>query len=105
MSPRNRMVVGISGATGVVYGIRMLQALRVAGVETHLVMSRAARLTLAHESDLSAREVSALADVHHAAEDVGAAIASGSFRTRGMVVAPCWSRPSPRSRPAPATRC
>ncbi|GAA0459445.1 flavin prenyltransferase UbiX [Paractinoplanes deccanensis] len=85
----DRIVVGISGATGVVYGIRMLQALRSAGVETHLVMSRAARLTLAHESAMSVRDVLALADAHYAPGDVGAAIASGSFRTRGMVVAPC----------------
>ena len=84
-----RIVVGISGATGITYGIRMLGALRIAGVETHLVMSRAARMTLAQESDMSAREVLALADVHYSPDDVGAAIASGSFRTMGMVVAPC----------------
>lgn len=83
------IVVGISGATGVIYGIRALQALRAAGVPTHLVMSRGARLTLAHEGDLSVRQVQALADTHYAADDVGAAIASGSFRTRGMLVAPC----------------
>jgi 4-hydroxy-3-polyprenylbenzoate decarboxylase len=84
-----RIIVGISGATGIAYGIRMLQALRAAGIETHLVMSRAARLTLAHESDMIAKEVLALADAHYSPDDVGAALASGSFRTRGMVVAPC----------------
>ncbi|MFG2696331.1 UbiX family flavin prenyltransferase [Kitasatospora sp. NPDC048407] len=84
-----RVVVGISGATGVVYGIRMLQALRVLGVESHLVMSRAARLTLSYETELTVKEVQALADVHYGPEDVGAAVSSGSFRTAGMVVAPC----------------
>jgi 4-hydroxy-3-polyprenylbenzoate decarboxylase len=84
-----RIIVGISGATGIAYGIRMLQALRAAGIESHLVMSRAARLTLAHESDMIAKEVLALADAHYSPDDVGAALASGSFRTRGMVVAPC----------------
>jgi 4-hydroxy-3-polyprenylbenzoate decarboxylase len=83
------IVVGISGATGVIFGIRALGALRAAGVESHLVMSRSARLTLAQESDLSVRDVQALADRHYAPDDVGAAIASGSFRTRGMIVAPC----------------
>ena len=83
------IVVGISGATGVIYGIRALQVLRKAGIETHLVMSRSARLTLAQESDLSVREVQALADHHYSPDDIGAAIASGSFRTRGMLVAPC----------------
>ncbi|MGI5403148.1 UbiX family flavin prenyltransferase [Streptomyces sp. CA-135486] len=85
----DRMVVGISGATGVVYGIRMLEVLRAAGIESHLVLSRSARLTLSYECDLSVREVQALADVHYSPDDVGAAVASGSFRTRGMVVAPC----------------
>ncbi len=84
-----RIIVGISGATGIVYGIRILQALRATEVTTHLVMSRAARLTLAHESDMTAREVLALADTYYSPDDVGASLASGSFRTRGMVVAPC----------------
>jgi 4-hydroxy-3-polyprenylbenzoate decarboxylase len=85
----HRMVVGISGATGIAYGIRMLQVLRAAGLETHLVMSRSARLTLAYESDMTASQVKSLADFHYAPEDVGAPIASGSFRVRGMVIAPC----------------
>ncbi|WP_202542506.1 UbiX family flavin prenyltransferase [Streptomyces sp. SID2563] len=85
----DRMVVGISGATGIAYGIRVLQALRTAGIETHLVMSRSARLTLAYESELTVAQVQELADFHYSPEDVGAPVASGSFRTRGMIVAPC----------------
>jgi 4-hydroxy-3-polyprenylbenzoate decarboxylase len=81
--------VGISGATGVAYGIRLLQALRAAEIPAHLVMSHAARMTLAQESDLTVSDVLALADAHYAPGDIGAAIASGSFRARGMVVAPC----------------
>jgi 4-hydroxy-3-polyprenylbenzoate decarboxylase len=87
--PSDPLVVGISGATGIAYGIRLLQALRDAQVPAHLVMSHAARMTLAHESDLTVGQVHALADVHYAPGDIGAAIASGSFRTRGMVIAPC----------------
>lgn len=87
--PRRRIVVGISGASGVVYGIRLLQMLRELDIESHLVMSRSAQVTLAHESGLSAAQVRALADVVYANTDIGAAIASGSFRTDGMVVAPC----------------
>ena len=83
------MVVGISGASGITYGIRLLELLRPTRVRTHLVVSRSARLTLAHETDLSLRDVTALADVSYSNNDVGAAIASGSFRTAGMVVAPC----------------
>ncbi|GGU65249.1 flavin prenyltransferase UbiX [Streptomyces albospinus] len=83
------LVVGISGGTGIVYGIRMLQALRAGGVPTHLVFSRGARLTLPHECGLTVRDVLALADVHHHPDDMAAAVSSGSFRTRGMVVAPC----------------
>jgi flavin prenyltransferase len=84
-----RMVVGISGGSGAIYGIRVLQVLRAAGIETHLVLSRGARMTLARECDLSAREVDSLADAHYGAEDMAAAISSGSFLTCGMVVAPC----------------
>jgi 4-hydroxy-3-polyprenylbenzoate decarboxylase len=88
-SRKRRLVVGISGATGVVYGIRLLQLLRKAGVESHLVMTRAAGLTLAHETRLEVRDVEKLADVVHSNSDVGASIASGSFKTLGMIVAPC----------------
>jgi 4-hydroxy-3-polyprenylbenzoate decarboxylase len=85
-----RIVVGISGASGVVYGVRALELLRrLGGVETHLVMSSAAVRTIAAETELSASDVEALADVVHPHKDIGASIASGSFRTDGMLVAPC----------------
>jgi flavin prenyltransferase len=87
-----RVVVGISGASGVVYGVRALEALRDAGCETHLVMTRAARMTLASETAFKFADVEALASVNHRSEDVGAAIASGSFVTLGMLVAPCSIR-------------
>ena len=80
------MVVGITGASGVIYGVRLLQLLRGADVETHLVMSRSAQVTLAHETSLK------VADVAYPAADIAAAISSGSFRTMGMVVAPCSMR-------------
>lgn len=86
---RRRIVIGISGASGVVYGIRLLEILRDCGVETHLVMSRSAQLTLAYETDLKTADIKALADVWHANSDVGASISSGSFRVDGMIVAPC----------------
>jgi len=89
---RARLVVGITGASGVVYGLRTLDALRELGVESHLVLSKSAALTLAQETELSVADVNAKADVVHRAADVGAAIASGSFRTLGMVVAPCSVR-------------
>ncbi|MFZ6645884.1 UbiX family flavin prenyltransferase [Undibacterium sp. TJN25] len=88
-SSRPRFIVGISGASGVVYGIRLLQLLRQLDVESHLVMSKSAQVTLAHESDLSVAEVRALADVVHSNSDIGASIASGSFQVSGMIVAPC----------------
>ncbi|WP_194206290.1 UbiX family flavin prenyltransferase [Superficieibacter sp. 1612_C1] len=85
-----RLIVGISGASGAIYGVRLLQVLRdVAEVETHLVMSQAARQTLALETDLSLREVQALADVVHDARDIAASISSGSFKTAGMAILPC----------------
>lgn len=84
-----RLIVGISGASGVIYGVRMLQMLRALGVETHLVMSKSAQLTLTHETGLSVAEVKALADVTYSNADIGASIASGSFRVSGMVIAPC----------------
>ncbi len=87
-----RLVVGISGASGVIYGIRALERLRQAGVETHLVMTQAAKVTLAHETDFKVADVEALASVVHRADDIGAAISSGSFRTLGMLVAPCSIR-------------
>ena len=84
-----RLLVGISGASGAVYGIRLLELLKEAGVETHLVISRAARLTLAYETDMSVSDVEALATVVYPEQDVGAACSSGSFRTLGMIIAPC----------------
>ncbi|RZM95067.1 3-octaprenyl-4-hydroxybenzoate carboxy-lyase [Escherichia sp. E4208] len=85
-----RLIVGISGASGAIYGVRLLQVLRdVADIETHLVMSQAARQTLSLETDFSLREVQALADVTHDARDIAASISSGSFQTLGMVILPC----------------
>ena len=85
-----RLIVGISGASGVIYGIRLLQVLQqVSDVETHLIMSQAARQTLALESDYSLRDVQALADVVHDARDIAASVSSGSFKTDGMVILPC----------------
>lgn len=86
------LIVGISGASGVIYGVRMLDALRDLGVSSHLVVSRAALLTLSQETDLSPQNLTDRADVVHKVGDVGASIASGSFRTRGMVIAPCSIR-------------
>lgn len=87
MTPR--LVVGISGASGVIYGVRLLELLRETPVETHLVVTRAAQLTLSQETSLRLADVESLADHTYSNQDVGAAIASGSFRTMGMVVAPC----------------
>jgi 4-hydroxy-3-polyprenylbenzoate decarboxylase len=86
------MVVGISGASGIIYGIRTLEHLRRAGIETHLIMSRAAEMTLVYETDLKPKDVRALADHYHAMPNVGASISSGSFRTMGMIIAPCSVR-------------
>ncbi|HST92023.1 MAG TPA: UbiX family flavin prenyltransferase [Brevundimonas sp.] len=86
------MIVGISGASGVTYGVRTLDALRELGVESHLVVTRAALMTLSQETDLSADDLTGRADVTHRLTDVGATIASGSFRTMGMIVAPCSVR-------------
>ncbi|MBS7707401.1 UbiX family flavin prenyltransferase [Chelatococcus asaccharovorans] len=87
-----RLIVGISGASGIVYGVRALEILRRLGIETHLVMTRSAQITLAHEMSLKVAEVHALAGVVYKAEDIGAPISSGSFRTMGMLVAPCSIR-------------
>jgi 4-hydroxy-3-polyprenylbenzoate decarboxylase len=87
-----RLIVGISGASGTVYGVRVLEMLRKAEIETHLVMSRSAEMTLAYETDYKPKDVRALASVHYPATDIGAAISSGSFPTMGMIVAPCSIR-------------
>ena len=89
---RRRLVVGISGATGIAYGLRILELARKADVETHLVVTSAGQQTRAYETDLSAADLAAMADVAHRPADIGAAIASGSFRTAGMIVAPCSIR-------------
>ena len=91
-SKPDRLVVGISGASGVVYGVRLLEVLRGTDLEVHLVMSKTAEVTLAHETDYKVAEVKSLADVVHSNVDLGAAISSGSFTTRGMIVAPCSIR-------------
>ncbi len=87
-----RLIVGISGASGTIYGVRLLEMLRNAEIETHLVMSKSAELTVAYETDLKARDVRALASVNYPVSDIGAAISSGSFPTMGMVIAPCSIR-------------
>ena len=92
MASRQRLIVGISGASGAIYGIRALELARAAGVETHLVVSQAALLTLHQELGLQKPDLAGLADVLHPAQDVGATIASGSFRTAGMLIAPCSVR-------------
>ncbi|KQW20535.1 aromatic acid decarboxylase [Afipia sp. Root123D2] len=86
---QKRLIVGISGASGAVYGVRLLEVLKDSGIQTHLVMSRAARITLATETSYKVSDVERLAAVVHSNEDIGAACASGSFHTLGMVIAPC----------------
>jgi flavin prenyltransferase len=88
----DRLIVGLSGASGIIYGVRLLEVLRESGLEVHLVMSKSAEVTLAHETDYKVAQVKALANVVHSNTDLGAAISSGSFRTRGMIVAPCSIR-------------
>ncbi len=89
-TPMRRLIVGISGASGVIYGIRALQVLReIPDIETHLVLSPSAKRTILEETDWTCEAVESLADVVHSHKDIGAAIASGSFQTLGMLVAPC----------------
>ena len=92
MATPQRLIVGISGASGVVFGIRLLEALRDLTIESHLVMSKTAELTASYESSLSGSEIRALADHIHKDGDLGALPSSGSFKTLGMVVAPCSIR-------------
>src|ERR1700681_3262745 len=89
---QRRLIVGISGASGVTCGVRLLDLLRNAGVETHLVMSKTAEITFAYETTLKIADVKAMADKHHDIDDMAASISSGSFRTMGMIVAPCSMR-------------
>ena len=87
-----RLVIGLSGASGVAYGIRLLEALKELRIESHLVMTKPAQMTIAYETKLTPKQVAAKADHVHAIEDIGAPIASGSFKTAGMIVAPCSVR-------------
>jgi 4-hydroxy-3-polyprenylbenzoate decarboxylase len=91
-SVQKRLIVGISGASGAIYGVRILQALKGSDIETHLVMTESARITLAAETDMSIGEVEALAGCVHNIRNIGANISSGSFKTMGMIVAPCSIR-------------
>ena len=87
-----RLVIGLSGASGVAYGIRALEACRQLGIESHLVMTKPAEMTIGYETELSPRQVAAKADFSYAVSDIAAPIASGSFKTKGMIVAPCSVR-------------
>ena len=87
-----KLIIGITGATGAIYGVRLLERLRDAGAETHLVISRWGARTLLHETPYTREQVEALATVAYAPGDMGAAISSGSFRTDGMIVAPCSAK-------------
>jgi 4-hydroxy-3-polyprenylbenzoate decarboxylase len=88
----SRLIVGITGASGAIYGLKILQALKTVGIESHLVISRSAQITIAHELKMSPKELGALADVFYRVDDIGAAISSGSFKTKGMIIAPCSIR-------------
>lgn len=92
MSQAQRLIVGISGASGIIYGIRLLEVLQESPIETHLVMSQSAEVTLAYESKRKVADIKGLADVVYPNGDIGAAISSGSFHTEGMVIAPCSIR-------------
>jgi 4-hydroxy-3-polyprenylbenzoate decarboxylase len=92
METPQRLIVGISGASGVILGMRLLEVLGPMDVETHLVMSKAAELTLAYETDMTRTQLRDLADVAYPVNDIGAALASGSFRTLGMIIIPCSIR-------------
>jgi 4-hydroxy-3-polyprenylbenzoate decarboxylase len=91
-APSERLIVGLSGASGVVLGIRLLEVIAELGLESHLVMSKAAEMTIGYETPWTPRDVAAKAGAVYAIHDVGAPIASGSFKTRGMIVAPCSVR-------------
>ena len=91
-----RLVVAITGASGALYGVRMLETLRsIGGIETHLMISEAGVLSMHHELDMKRKDVEALADAVHNVRDVGACVASGSFQSEGMIIAPC-SKEDPR---------
>ena len=86
------LIVGISGASGVIYGVRFLQALQKLGIPSHLIISKSALLTLKEETDLTIAQVRAMADVTYPTSDIGASVSSGSFKTRGMAIIPCSVR-------------
>lgn len=92
MTETKRIIVGISGASGVIYGVRLLEILNSLKIETHLVMTKAAEMTLGYETGLKLSKIESLAHTRYQITDVGAAISSGSFRTLGMIVAPCSIR-------------
>ena len=111
-TPR-RLVVGISGASGTIYGVRLLELLKDTDIETHLVMSKSAEMTLVYETDYKPKDVRVLAKVNHPMADIGASISSGSFATMGMIVIPCFCAPDAFNRdpgsgsgssPAPGNR-
>jgi 4-hydroxy-3-polyprenylbenzoate decarboxylase len=94
-APKNqaqRLIIGLSGASGVAYGIRLLEAVKELGIESHLVMTKPAEMTIGYETVFTPKQVAAKADYNYAVGDIGAAIASGSFKTMGMIVAPCSVR-------------
>jgi len=88
----NRLIVGVTGATGIIYAVRLLEVLRRLGIETHLVVTKPAELTAAYEYPESMKSIREIANVNYKINDIGAAISSGSFRTMGMIVAPCSAR-------------
>lgn len=92
MTAKQRLIVGISGASGIICGIRLLEMIRKVGIESHLVVSKSAEITRDFETDMTAQELRSLADVSYSISDIGAAISSGSFKTMGMVIIPCSIR-------------
>ncbi len=89
---KDKIIIGLSGASGICYGVRLLELLKQIDIETHLIMSRSAQVTLGYEMDMKVAEVKALADCTHAIDDIGAMISSGSVKTRGMLIVPCSIR-------------
>ena len=87
--PHMRMLVGMTGASGAIYGIRLLQLLKEAKIESHLIISRSAKLTIRYETDWTTKEIERLATISYPYQDIGAACSSGSFKTLGMIIAPC----------------
>lgn len=89
---KERLIIGISGASGIIYGIRLLEVLKKTNIETHLIVSKAAQQTRSYETTLSTEELYALASQHYPINDIGACLSSGSYKTLGMIVAPCSVR-------------